>query len=145
MRIHIARVLLIAVIICAFQAAPALGETGQSNSIEWNEENSCWVENVYITTEQEFFAFIDSTRSDEYELNGVSAPLLTRAYIGSAGSETLGVSLSGNYTFPIQTEFYLVNASVTAAEGANIYAFGSIHIENGSSLIINGTLDNQTE
>ena len=149
MRIRIARVLLIAVIICAFQAAPALGETGQSNSIEnsieWNEENSCWVENVYITTEQEFFAFIDSTRSDEYELNGVSAPLLTRAYIGSAGSETLGVSLSGNYTFPIQTELYLVNASVTAAEGANIYAFGSIHIENGSSFIINGTLDNQTK
>ncbi len=145
MRIHIARVLLIAVIICAFQAAPALGETGQSNSIEWNEENSCWVENVYITTEQEFFAFIGSSRSDEYELNGVSAPLLTSAYIGSAGGETLVVSLSGNYTFPIQTELHLVNASVTVAAGANVYAFGSIYIENGSSFIINGTLDNKTE
>lgn len=113
------------------------------NETEWNAENACWVERHYIAAADEFSAFVYAAHAEEYERDGVRAPLVCEAYIGSADSERITITLDENWLIGIQTVVYLVNAELIIGENAAAVNYGSIYIESGSTLTVNGALENE--
>lgn len=145
MRTHIALLLCIILCLCAAPPSKALGGIFMANvnEAEWNAENACWVERHYIAAEDEFSAFVYAPHAEEYERDGVRAPLVCEAYIGSAGSERITLTLDENWLIGIQTAVHLVNAELIIGENATAVNYGSIYIESGSTLTVNGTLENE--
>ena len=145
MRTHIA--LLLCIILCLCAAPPAKALDGifmaNVNEAEWNAENACWVERHYIAAADEFSAFVYTTHAEEYERDGVRAPLVCEAYIGSNESERITLTLDENWLIGIQTAVHLVNAELIIGESATAVNYGSIYIESGSTLTVNGTLENE--
>ena len=144
MRTHIALLLCILLCLCAAPPSKALGGIFMANvnEAEWNAENACWVERHYIAAADEFSAFVYAPRAEEYERDGVRAPLVCEAYIGSAESERLTLTLDGEWHIGIQTAVYLVNTELIIGESAAAVNYGSIYIESGSMLTVNGALEN---
>ena len=145
MRTHIALLLCILLCLCAAPPSKALGGIFMANvnETEWNAENACWVERHYIAAADEFSAFVYAPRAEEYERDGVRAPLVCEAYIGSAESERITITLDENCLIGIQTAVYLVNAELIIGENATVVNYGSIYIESGSTLTVNGALENE--
>lgn len=145
MRTHIALLLCIMLCLCAAPPSKALGGIFMANvnEAEWNAENACWVERHYIAAEDEFSAFVYAPHAEEYERDGVRAPLVCEAYIGSDGSERITLMLDENWLIGIQTAVHLVNAELIIGENATAVNYGSIYIESGSTLTVNGTLENE--
>ena len=145
MRTHIALLLCIMLCLCAAPPSKALGGIfmANANEAEWNAENACWVERHYIAAADEFSAFVYAAHMEEYERDGVCAPLVCEAYIGSAESERLTLTLDENCLIGIQTVVYLVNAELIIGENAAAVNYGSIYIESGSMLTVNGVLENE--
>lgn len=145
MRTHIALLLCIILCLCAAPPSKALGGIFMANvnETEWNAENACWVERHYIAAADEFSAFVYAAHMEEYERDGVRAPLVCEAYIGSAESERLTLTLDENWLIGIQTAVYLVNAELIIGENATVVNYGSIYIESGSMLTVNGVLENE--
>lgn len=145
MRTHIALLLCILLCLCAASPSKALGGIFMANvnEAEWNAENACWVERHYIAAADEFSAFVYAPRAEEYERDGVRAPLVCEAYIGSAESERLTLTLDGEWHIGIQTAVYLVNTELIIGESAAAVNYGSIYIESGSMLTVNGVLENE--
>ena len=145
MRTHIA--LLLCLILCLCAAPPSKALDGvfmaNANEAEWNAENACWVERHYIAAADEFSAFVYAAHMEEYERDGVCAPLVCEAYIGSADSERITITLDENWLIGIQTVVYLVNAELIIGENAAAVNYGSIYIESGSTLTVNGALENE--
>ncbi len=145
MRTHIA--LLLCIILCLCAAPPAKALDGifmaNANETEWNAENACWVERHYIAAADEFSAFVCATHAEEYERDGVRAPLVCEAYIGSAESECFTITLDSDWLIGIQTAVHLVNAELIIGENATAVNYGSIYIESGSTLTVNGALENE--
>lgn len=145
MRTHIALLLCILLCLCAAPPSKALGGIfmANANEAEWNAENACWVERHYIAAADEFSAFVYAAHAEEYERDGVRAPLVCEAYIGSAESERITITLDENWLIGIQTVVYLVNAELIIGENATVVNYGSIYIESGSTLTVNGALENE--
>lgn len=145
MRTHIALLLCIMLCLCAAPPSKALDGVfmANANEAEWNAENACWVERHYIAAADEFSAFVYAPHAEEYERYGVRAPLVCEAYIGSADSERITITLDENWLIGIQTVVYLVNAELIIGENATAVNYGSIYIESGSTLTVNGTLENE--
>ncbi len=145
MRTHIALLLCIILCLCAAPPSKALGGIFMANvnEAEWNAENVCWVERHYIAAADEFSAFVYATHAEEYERDGLRAPLVCEAYIGSAESERLMLTLDGDWLIGIQTAVHLVNAELIIGESAAAVNYGSIYIESGSTLTVNGALENE--
>ena len=145
MRTHIALLLCILLCLCAATPSKALGGIFMANvnETEWNAENACWVERHYIAAADEFSAFVYAAHMEEYERDGVRAPLVCEAYIGSAESERLTLTLDGEWHIGIQTAVYLVNTELIIGESAAAVNYGSIYIESGSMLTVNGVLENE--
>lgn len=145
MRTHIALLLCIMLCLCAATPSKELGGIFMANvnETEWNAENACWVERHYIAAADEFSAFVYAPRAEEYERDGVRAPLVCEAYIGSAESERLTLTLDGEWHIGIQTAVYLVNTELIIGESAAAVNYGSIYIESGSMLTVNGVLENE--
>lgn len=145
MRTHIAMLLCIILCLCAAPPAKALDGIFMANvnEAEWNAENACWVERHYIAAADEFSAFVYATHEDEYEQDGVRAPLVCEAYIGSAESERITLTLDENWLIGIQTAVHLVNTELIIGENATAVNYGSIYIESGSTLTVNGALENE--
>lgn len=145
MRTNIA--LLLCIILCLCAAPPSKAHDGifmaNVNEAEWNAENACWVERHYIAAADEFSAFVYAAHAEEYERDGVRAPLVCEAYIGSAGSERLTLTLDSDWLIGIQTAVHLVNAELIIDENATVVNYGSIYIESGSTLMANGALENE--
>lgn len=144
MRTHIALLLCLILCLCAATPSKALGGIFMANvnETEWNAENACWVERHYIAAADEFSAFVYAAHAEEYERDGVRAPLVCEAYIGSADSERITITLDENWLIGIQTVVYLVNAELIIGENAAAVNYGSIYIESGSTLTVNGALEN---
>ena len=144
MRTHIALLLCIILCLCAATPSKALGGIfmANANEAEWNAENACWVERHYIAAADEFSAFVYAAHMEEYERDGVCAPLVCEAYIGSADSERIMITLDENWLIGIQTAVYLVNAELIIGENATVVNYGSVYIESGSTLTVNGALEN---
>lgn len=144
MRTHIALLLCIMLCLCAAPPSKALGGIFMANvnEAEWNAENACWVERHYIAAEDEFSAFVYAPHAEEYERDGVRAPLVCEAYIGSAESERITITLDENWLIGIQTVVYLVNAELIIGENATVVNYGSVYIESSSTLTVNGALEN---
>ena len=144
MRTHIALLLCILLCLCAAPPSKALGGIFMANvnEAEWNAENACWVERHYIAAADEFSAFVYAAHMEEYERDGVRAPLVCEAYIGSAESERITITLDENCLIGIQTAVYLVNAELIIGENATVVNYGSVYIESGSMLTVNGALEN---
>ena len=136
MRTNIA--LLLCIILCLCAAPPSKAHDGifmaNVNEAEWNAENACWVKRHYI---------VYATHAEEYERDGVLAPLVCEAYIGSAGSERITLTLDSDWLIGIQTAVHLVNAELIIDENATAVNYGSIYIESGSTLMVNGALENE--
>ena len=132
MRTHIALLLCIMLCLCAAPPSKALDGVfmANANEAEWNAENACWVERHYIAAVDEFSAFVYAPHAEEYERYGVRAPLVCEAYIGSAESERLTLTLDENWLIGIQTAVYLVNAELIIGESAAAvnYGLSLIHI-----------------
>ncbi len=145
MRTHIALLLCIMLCLCAAPPSKALGGIFMANvnETEWNAENACWVERHYIAAADEFSAFVYAAHMEEYERDGVRAPLVCEAYIGSAESERLTLTLDENCLIGIQTAVYLANTELIIGESAAAVNYGSIYIESGSMLTVNGVLENE--
>lgn len=145
MRTHIALLLCLILCLCAATPSKALGGIFMANvnETEWNAENACWVERHYIAAADEFSAFVYAAHMEEYERDGVRAPLVCEAYIGSAESERITITLDENCLIGIQTAVYLVNAELIIGENAAAVNYGSIYIESGSMLTVNGVLENE--
>lgn len=145
MRTHIALLLCLILCLCAATPSKALGGIFMANvnETEWNAENACWVERHYIAAADEFSAFVYAAHAEEYERDGVRAPLVCEAYIGSADSERITITLDENWLIGIQTVVYLVNAELIIGENAAAVNYGSIYIESGSTLTVNGALENE--
>lgn len=145
MRTHIALLLCIMLCLCAAPPSKALDGVfmANANEAEWNAENACWVERHYIAAADEFSAFVYAPHAEEYERYGVRAPLVCEAYIGSADSERITITLDENWLIGIQTVVYLVNAELIIGENAAAVNYGSIYIESGSTLTVNGALENE--
>lgn len=145
MRTHIALLLCILLCLCAASPSKALGGIFMANvnEAEWNAENACWVERHYIAAADEFSAFVYAAHMEEYERDGVRAPLVCEAYIGSAESERLTLTLDGEWHIGIQTAVYLVNTELIIGESAAAVNYGSVYIESGSMLTVNGALENE--
>ena len=62
---------------------------------------------------------------EEYERDGVCAPLVCEAYIGSADSERIMITLDENWLIGIQMAVYLVNAELIIGENATVVNYGS--------------------
>lgn len=144
MRTHIALLLCLILCLCAAPPSKALDGVFMANvnETEWNVENACWVERHYIAAADEFSAFVYAAHAEEYERYGVRAPLVCEAYIGSADSERITITLDENWLIGIQTVVYLVNAELIIGENAAAVNYGSIYIESGSTLTVNGALEN---
>lgn len=145
MRTHIALLLCIILCLCAAPPSKALGGIFMANvnEAEWDAENACWVERHYIAAADEFSAFVYAAHMEEYERDGVRAPLVCEAYIGSADSERITITLDENCLIGIQTAVYLVNTELIIGESAAAVNYGSIYIESGSILTVNGVLENE--
>lgn len=145
MRTNVA--LLMCIILCLCVAPPSKAHDGifmaNVNEAEWNAEDACWVERHYIAAADEFSAFVYAPHAEEYERDGLHAPLVCEAYIGSAELERLTLTLDEDWLIGIQTAVHLVNAELIIGGNATAVNYGSIYIESGSTLTVNGALENE--
>ncbi|MEI3424245.1 MAG: hypothetical protein V8Q85_04010 [Christensenellales bacterium] len=86
--------------------------------------------NGIILPRRTISAFVYAPHAEEYERYGVRAPLVCEAYIGSAESERLTLTLDDNWLIGIQTAVYLVNAEPIIGENATVVNYGSVYIES---------------
>lgn len=145
MRIRIALLLCIMLFLCTVPPFKATDGTAMADAsgIEWNAENVCWVERHYIASADEFSAFVNTKHEGEYARDGVRAPLVSEAYIGRDGAEKLLLSADEDWLIGIRTAIHIINADITIGESASVESFGSIYIESGCTLAVNGTLKNR--
>ena len=145
MRTNVA--LLMCIILCLCAALPSKAHDGifmaNVNEAEWSAENACWIERHYIAAADEFSAFVYAPHAEEYERDGLRAPLVCEAYIGSAELERLTLTLDEDWLIGIQTAVHLVNAELIIGGNATAVNYGSIYIESGSTLTVNGALENE--